>query len=358
MFGRAYISNVSSVDGQAAFLREEAHTDHIAKLRSISIRRALGLPQKLPLKRTMSLLDDFKISELHQHLCDLRARSASSEEIQKANRQFRMHRNTSKKAALDTWKEDWLDERYKNTIQSGGTATSSQSIHTDRIHALFRIMPERARLADMITSDNVSTRDQHLLAVEDLLFLCQRDFEVIYRPKEEPIDKSCSICHMQLSEKARDRSEHIHCGRRSVLKSTSSYVQYCFLCFRWFQDVVTWEEHCSAHLRSMNTAWCGIQTYCHTIISPGHCSFCLSNEQIPASQRLQAWTRNCFLMKHVDNHIVKICFFALTCPHPRCCEQLNSLDLLRHHLGDTYGLIRSQKKAFDLQSCGYGEKQL
>ena len=55
---QVYLSKITSVDVQAAFLREKPHTDHIAKLRSVSTKRAPGLPQKLPAKETADLLDD------------------------------------------------------------------------------------------------------------------------------------------------------------------------------------------------------------------------------------------------------------------------------------------------------------
>lgn len=103
-----------------------------------------------------------------------------------------------------------------------------QSINDDRVQALFRIMPERARLAEMIASDEVATRDQTLLAVQDLLPLCRRDFEIMYRPGDEPVDQSCPECHMQLPSKARDRPDHIYYCRRNALRRTSIDVNYCF----------------------------------------------------------------------------------------------------------------------------------
>ena len=66
----------------------------------------------------------------------------------------------------------WLDDQYYKTIESGGMASRRQSVNDGRVQALFRIMPERARLAEMIASDEVATRDQTLLAVQDLLSLC------------------------------------------------------------------------------------------------------------------------------------------------------------------------------------------
>lgn len=349
MFGRAYISSISSVDGQAAFLNEDARSDHIAKLRSVSTQRAPGLPQSLPMNRTMRLFHDPTLSELHRRLTDLRAQSAPTEEIKAANRQFRIHRSRTKKAALEKWREEWLDHRYHQTIQSGGTASYDQSINDDRIQAIFRIMPERARLAEMIGLDGLATRDQTLLAVQDLLSLCRKNFEVMYLPGNEPIDQSCPECHMQLSSKARDRPDHIYYCRRNALSQSSTDVNFCFLCYRWFRDACEWEAHCSRHLLSMNSIWCGVQRYCHTVIGPGTCPFCLSDEQMSASKRLQTWTRHYLLIKHVNSHIAKICNPEIQCPHPLCHKQLNSTDLFRQHLSNIHGLTTSQKEAFDAQ---------
>lgn len=108
------------------------------------------------------------------------------------------------------------------------------SIKDGRIQALFRIMLERARLAKMIASDAVVTKDQTLLAVQDLLSLCQRDFEVVYRPEDAPIDELCSVCHLQLSSKASDQPDHIYYCRLKALKKNIIDVNYCFICYRWF----------------------------------------------------------------------------------------------------------------------------
>ena len=297
----------------------------------------------------MNLLADPQLRELHRRLCDLRAQGAPGAEIQAANRQFRIHRQWTKKAALEKWKKDWLDNRYYRTIESEGTAAHHQPVDDGRIQALFRIMPERARLAEMIASDEVATRHQTLLAVQDLLSLCRRNFEVMYRPGDEPINQSCPECRLQLPSKARDRSDHIYNCRRNALRRTSMDVNYCFSCYRWFEDAREWEAHCSTHLLSMSSVWCGAQRYCHTVISPGNCPFCLSNEQLSASKRFQAWTRNYLLMQHVDGHIAEISDTEFHCPHPLCAEQMNSIDLFRQHLNDVHGLTRSQKEALDAQ---------
>ena len=115
-----------------------------------------------------------------------------------------------------------------------------------QVQALFRIMPECARLAEVIFFNELVTTDQHLLAVQNLLSLCQRDFEVVYRPGDEPISGVCPVCRIKLPQQAQDRPDHIHHYRRNELRrsidqhslsSGSAQVQYCFSCFLWFTDV-------------------------------------------------------------------------------------------------------------------------
>jgi hypothetical protein len=101
MFECEYISNVSSVDEQTAFLREETPIDHIAKLRSVSTRRAQDLSQKLSSKKSMNQLNDHRTRELHRSLCDLENQNVSSDTIEIANRQFRIHRKSLKRKVLE-----------------------------------------------------------------------------------------------------------------------------------------------------------------------------------------------------------------------------------------------------------------
>jgi hypothetical protein len=59
-------------------------------------------------------------------------------------------------------------------------------------------MPERARLAEMMTSEKRLSIEKKLKAVEDLLSLCTRDLEVVYQPKKELINRKCLIKSCQL----------------------------------------------------------------------------------------------------------------------------------------------------------------
>lgn len=68
--------------------------------------------------------------------------------------------------ALEKWKEDWLNDRYRKTIQSERIASFDNSTDVDRVKAIFRIMSERERLIEMIVFEKIVTKDQNLLAVQ------------------------------------------------------------------------------------------------------------------------------------------------------------------------------------------------
>jgi hypothetical protein len=211
-------------------------------------------------------------------------------------------------------------------------------------------MSKRARLIEMIVFDNQITKNQNLLIVQDLLSLSRRNFEVMYRFEDELIDELCSICHVKLFKKARDRSKHIHNCRRKIMKRIASQysffndsilIKYCFVCFRWFQNVIIWKKHCRKHFLFMNSLWCEIQTYCHVVINSEFCILCLSDERISASKRLRSWTRNYLLMKHVEHHIKNLYFFKFVCFHSLCDTQMKDLILFKCHLNDVHELIKS-----------------
>jgi hypothetical protein len=348
---RDYLSNITSVDVQGAFLREEPRTDHIAKLRSVSTKRAPGLPQALPAKEIDNILHDPTAIKLYQDLCQLRERGATDDNINEAQRKYRTYLHWLKTRALARWKEKWLEARYANIIQTRGRISLDRSSAIDRAQALFRIMPERARLAEMIKSNEPRTRAQRLSAVQDLLSLCTRNYEVMYRPGENPVDGGCPVCRCKLPEVKRNRSDHIHACRRKEFATRvggrqsagagSVPVQYCFLCFKWLDGGDAWEEHCRSHLISATPKWCAVRVYCNTMISPGFCPFCLG-EDGPAAKRLRQWTRNCTLMAHVEAHVGQIRSW------PACLwgTEFGDVNSLRHHLSDERGLWKAEWRKF------------
>lgn len=299
------------------------------------------------------LLNDSMTIKLHQELCQLQECQVSSDTLNEAEQKYKTYHHWLKTWALARWKDEWLEDCYERIIQTYGRMSHDRSPATDRAQAVFRVMPECGHIADMIQSMKPHTQEQRLSAVQDLLSLCTRDFEVIYCPGEEAVDGACPVCQCKLPEVKRNRADHIHaCHRRefkarAAAKKSSRFgsiaVQYCLLCFKWFDDAVIWEEHCRDHLTSMTSKWCAMRIYCHTMISPGYCPLCLGDEGLSAAKRMRQWTRNSVLMEHVEKHMDDVRSWPMTCP---CGAQVQDMTSFRYHLSDIHGLWKAEWRSF------------
>ena len=109
-----------------------------------------------------------------------------------------------------------------------------------------------------------------------------------------------------------------------------SDIHYCYQCFDWVVDE-EWESHCQSYLAGMATKRCGTVTYCHTLVRPGYCPFCMSDPKLLASQRLESWTRD---------HLSR-CRWPRVCPHPLCDTSLKDAAALQFHLVDEHGFSRT-----------------
>ncbi|KAI9770979.1 MAG: hypothetical protein M1840_002683 [Geoglossum simile] len=190
IFGRSYIANVSSVDGQAAFLDEPARTSHIEYLQGVSRFQEKGLPSRLPAEIEHSILENAEVLELETRIRELIKGSADEIKISTAKSKLKLRRKQLRDEALSQHREEWVQKRRDWKILSRGKERIKDPINTEITQDLFRLMPERARLAEMMTSEKRLSMKEKLKAVEDLLSLCTRDLEVVYRPKEEPINKN------------------------------------------------------------------------------------------------------------------------------------------------------------------------
>ena len=200
MGDRDYLSEISSVDVQAAFLREKPRIEHIAKLRSVSTKRAPGVPQALLAREMDNLLNDPTATKLYRDLCQLREREATEKTVHEAQQKYRIYVHWIKSRTLTRWKEKWLEDRYAKIIHTRGRISHDRSSVIDRAQALFRVLPERAHLVEMIKFNEPRTRAQRLSAVLDLVSLCIRNFEVMYRPGEKPVNGACPVYQRKLPQ--------------------------------------------------------------------------------------------------------------------------------------------------------------
>ena len=210
----------------------------------------------------------------------------------------------------------------------------------------------------MIKSIEPRTGEQKLQCLEDMLSLTARNFEVMYWPGKEPVGGTCPVCRSTLSKAKWSRIKHILTCRRKEYKKTvvtekvvknpgGVEVKYCFLCFRWIDDDTAWEEHCRGHLNTFRLTWCTIRVYCHTVVSPGFCSWCLVNEGPSAGKRFKQWTRNCTLVTYIETeHVQKIKLWPASYG---CGTAEKGAVFLYCHLNDVHGLGQTEWRRFDIK---------
>ena len=133
----------------------------------------------------------------------------------------------------------------------------------------------------------------------------------------------------------------------SKREQLQSDIHYCHLCFNWVVGPEEWESHCQKHIQTLNSKRCGTITYCHTLVRPGYCPFCLGDAAEPsAGRRLESWRRDHALWKHIDTHLERQ-RWPLVCPHPLCDTRLSHGKDLQFHYVDEHGLSRTRPKERD-----------
>ncbi|KAI9767334.1 MAG: hypothetical protein M1840_005743 [Geoglossum simile] len=321
IYGQSYVANTSSCDGRRAFLNEAAEHDHIEYFQGFGKFRENGLPRYLPAEKKKPSWKRMKDSS------NIRRGEASGE--------IRNYYNSLYRASLREYQTWWIQDRRDWKIRTGGRGQADDSNPTELVRALSAIIPERGRLAGMMVSGEVVSEWDRKQTIRDLYSFIARDYTVLYRPGKEPVNGTCPVkdCGTEMERQKELEKAYTH---------PPSDFAYCFQCFAWFVKE-EWDIHFTRHLNPVSSKRCGSITYCHTLIRPAYCPFCLGNETLSAEKRLQAWTRDSDLMVHLEKHISQV-HWPSSCPHPLCDAELNDETSSWYHLNDAHNLRKASKK--------------
>lgn len=144
------------------------------------------------------------------------------------------------------------------------------------------------------------------------------------------------------------RASHIHTCRHieqaHYFNRDRSEIKYCYVCFHWF-TIDDWEKHCQLHLDAIKSKNCATITYCHTLLRPAFCPFCLGGieAQMSASKRWSSWTRENQLREHLATHLAKA-KWPMKCPHPLCKLNLVDATSFAYHLSDSHRLVMNERQ--------------
>jgi hypothetical protein len=108
IFGRSYIANVSSVDGQAAFLDESAKISYIEYLQGVRRFQEKGLPSKLPAEIEHTISENVEVLELEYQVRRLVKGSADEVKISNAKSKLRLRRRQLRNDTLCQYREEWV----------------------------------------------------------------------------------------------------------------------------------------------------------------------------------------------------------------------------------------------------------
>ncbi|KAH2707688.1 hypothetical protein KXW29_007424 [Aspergillus fumigatus] len=168
-------------------------------------------------------------------------------------------------------------------------------------------MPELGRLVTVMSSDEPLEFEAKRAVVEDLVIHCQRDYDVVYLPGQEPVEGRCPAygCGKVMQDLKRpQRSSHIqsHIRREKsrVMGIPLARVKYYWECFS-FHDAQSsdFEEHCASHLRSMTIQHYEVMVFRNTTVRAGYCIEYLRNH-LEEHISEKSWPSKCSGCSHIS----------------------------------------------------------
>ncbi|KIW99637.1 uncharacterized protein Z518_11050 [Rhinocladiella mackenziei CBS 650.93] len=347
VFGQSYVANCSSVDGQAAFRDEESDQRHIEYFQSLEKFHEDGLPDKLPAHLEEELKQDPRLRELETEVQILTGPQGSNQAFSAAKRELTKYQRTLKRDALRQYQESWVRERRDWYVLTRGNVVPQDNSKMELAQTIYKLFPERGRLAQAMASLYPLTTDKMWDALRDVQSLCLQDSDVLYLPGLRPVDGACPVkyCHRRMDSLPKaQRNQHIQtCVRQEMatrLGRLLSDIHYCYQCFDWVVGE-KWEPHCQAHLDALTTKRCGTVTYCHTLVRPAYCPICIGKISLPASKRLKAWSRDHKLWIHISDDHLTSCQWPFTFSYPLCDTTHEDRASFQFYLMDTHKLSRS-----------------
>ncbi len=161
------MANTSSVDGRNAFHRKPAQHDHIDYFQSFAGFREAGLPNELPVEEKAAIELDTDLQNLRSQADQLECTDAAA--FKAAKTKVYYYRSKLIKKRLKKYKEEWVMSRRDWKIATRGKEQLDDNPKAELSEILSVIIPEHSRLAIAMISDILSSHNERMQAIEDLL---------------------------------------------------------------------------------------------------------------------------------------------------------------------------------------------
>lgn len=126
---------------------------------------------------------------------------SSNVALNKAKSELSQHWKTLEREALKTYQRQWVSDRRDREILTRGKENAKPRENVDILQCLFRLIPERKRLAHWMAAENPLPSSEMWRAMADIHTLLTKDLTVIYLPGHEPIEGTCPVkrCEFRLA---------------------------------------------------------------------------------------------------------------------------------------------------------------
>ena len=333
-------------DGQAAILGDPERELVNKLLRALTVSRDQNLWQTLPAEKQHELEERDDLRALEDQLATVSLNGDKPD-----NREERKKLNARKRKIINAELQKFQKE------QTSGASTSKPndtSYHRARFARTAPLMETRRLLAEGLFRAASTRSPEGRKALELLLDLFTSESEVSSRPGLEPTDCGCSTTFGRCGKPTASSWKHVLSCHGKALKKKTGFVEFCFLCSRWYDDQKEWADDCERHLQDPEAlVQCDPFHHGRHLAGPGLCPWCLGDDSLPVTSRMQQFSDRMKWQKHVEGHLAELSSQgakAFVCPHPHpqaaCNEDLKTMQKLEFHLQDVHRWIpRKSKRA-------------
>lgn len=344
-YNNHYQPNNSGTDGQGSYFGTEVRTVVNDLFRGLTVARNPQLLQSLPAAEREALKTSPELAAIEEELTTL----LGQRDKKSTSRRAKLYADKRKLADRELRK--WQKAQPYRPDTTGGE-NDPPCYHRSLFSRVRFLMPERDRLSTSLFETDTLRSSTGLMALRDMIALCNAETEVELRPGLEP-----RLC--QCGDTARRRKlpgsghaakyTHSTYDWRHVYncfkKSHGGFVELCFLCNEWVVGELQWSDHCRSHLACPETLpiQCEPLVYGGVLATAGYCVFCMADSSLEPDLRLRQFLDKYSWRDHVHGHY-RVYVQSVeggklaSCPHLnlRCDMEFDSTKHLEFHLLDVH----------------------
>jgi hypothetical protein len=148
-----------------------------------------GLPRRLPIEEEQKIDADPCLVAKATEIQDAK----SDEDTKRLKYDYNVLKRKIYSKALQRYQTEWVRSQCDWKILTRGRERAEHTQQTAVKRAQCNLMPELGRMAAVMSSKESLSFDEKVVVVKDLYTQCLRDFDVVYRPGEEPVEGRCPV---------------------------------------------------------------------------------------------------------------------------------------------------------------------